>query len=551
LGLDKGPLEARAIETGAIKASLDLPEGGANWSALTTDGRSVAALLDNGQAVVWNPGSKDKKTIKTGLSNVSILAIRADWILCASGNALHSFRIGQDETRTLSLATNIKDIAFSAKDECLALTASNEVARISLSKWEILGTKQMAQKGHRVKLQEDGQTLLVHDPVKSTLTLCDTDGALSKQIRSSTFTPESTFSAKARVFVIATGSDLELYDESGALLKRWPYTRSSRTKCVTSQSFDGKWLAIGLDTGHVRVFDLEGRTESTNQICHRGAIRYGLLVPEAELALTSGMDGQTILWNANNGKPVRSFPIQVEAGSFIKDKHCFAVYQPLSLPRYIISPDQDGVAEIEDKRHALRQPLVPAVVSASLRYGLEQDGSSYFLYDLSDPSRRTRIAGPDNVLSMGAFSPDETCSVIVWSFPVVGQIGVWDISKGTLNKLKPTHKVTPTSRAAVSDQARRIAFVDGMFLQIIDSRANTEIEYRGATRLTGVAITSDGSSIYVGREDGQVLILNAGGTVLNTLQGDSASPITSITVSSDGNQLLTGAENGTVTLWQR
>jgi WD40 repeat protein len=550
-----GDLEARDLKTGNVIAKLKLPSPNANWMAIASHKNSLASAANDGTLRVWRPDTNECTTLPTKLEKVVAIQLSASHLLCATDDTLYSFQLGKDDSlRKLPLSVKVKDLAVCADGRAAVLSFENEVLWVSLTDWIVVDRKMLPPpaRGQAVISKDHGHLVVVDIPKSTVSILAIDDLRLVGQQKTVTASASFAYVPALKRLVQCGDGEFSVSNPDGSSVKSWKTSSRSGKYPIMAQSPGSTLLAVGMENGNIRVIDLEALIELTPIDRHIGAVHYGLFVSKTDLLVTSAADAKTVLWDLASARAVRTYPSQIDAATYNPDSKTFVALPPMETRPVRFTVENDEIVPLKDDKHwSHRNLMMPLAVSSTFRFAIEQDSSSYFLLDATKPGTKSLITGPKHTLSLALFSSDESHIVLLWSFPVAGKIGIWDIAQSQTRALTPTHKVTPTTRVATCAQARRIAIVDQKCLQLVDSELNKEVLFESDKRLTSVAVSNDGRFAFAGREDGSIYILNFGGTVLNTLPSDSASPVTTISLDVDGCRLLAGTENGFVTIWQR
>jgi eukaryotic-like serine/threonine-protein kinase len=276
---------------------------------------------------------------------------------------------------------------------------------------------------------------------------------------------------------------------------------------VTSVSISpaSDMVAMALEDGSVRLWDLSTKSVKSTLSAHRGAVWSTQFTQNGELFATAGDDGLVKLWKPSQPEPLRSF------------EHSGAV-RGLALGR-------DGqTLYAGDCGGTLRAwPLAGGRASAEAR----QPGAIYAVA-VSPNGDMLATAGSDKVVRL-------------WNAKTLTQKLLLEGHAGPVNSL--TFDASGRRLASVGwDKTVRIWDVGSG--QLVKSWQGHEGE------IGAVAYSPDGKKLATGGADGAVKLWNAeSGELLATYLGHK-SPIQTIGFNPDGALLASGGRDGAVRVWK-
>ncbi|MBS0201254.1 MAG: serine/threonine protein kinase [Planctomycetes bacterium] len=284
-------------------------------------------------------------------------------------------------------------------------------------------------------------------------------------------------------------------------------TLAASAGSVWSVAFDksGKNLAMAVEDGNVRLWDIASQSVSATLTAHRGmiyALRYS---PNGELLATAGDDGLVKLWTLAQPGLEKTFkhPSAVRDVVFSNDQQSF----------YTVSKDGGlrvwSVADTEQEKRATTQ-----------------SGALYAIA-LSPDNGTIATAGSDKIVRLW------NASTLAQKLPLEGHTApVYALSFNHDGK-----------RVASAGWDRTIRIWDAGSGQLIKSWSGHDGD------VWSVAYSPDGTQLASGGSDGAVKLWDGvSGTLLATFLGHDIA-VHTVAFNRDGTQLASGGRDGAVRIW--
>ena len=281
---------------------------------------------------------------------------------------------------------------------------------------------------------------------------------------------------------------------------------SANAGTVWSVAFDptSQTVAMGVEDGSVRLWDLRTKSVKSTFSAHRAAVWSTLYACHRELLATGGDDGLIKLWNASDSAPVKILKHSnaVRGMAFSHDD------------RLLFSGDRDGTLrvwgiEAEEPLAEARQPsAIYSIAVSPDDETLATAGSDKIvrLWNARNLTQKLPLEGHSGSVYCASFNHDgQRLASVGWD----KQVRIWDASTGLL-------------------------------IKSWDGRGDD---------LWGVVYSPDGSKLATGTNDGAVRLWNSQtGELLTTFRGHK-SAVHSIAFNQDGTRLASGSRDGTVRVW--
>lgn len=280
---------------------------------------------------------------------------------------------------------------------------------------------------------------------------------------------------------------------------------------VWSTAFDGasRTLAMGIEDGSVRLWDLPTKSVKATLPAHRGTVWVVRFTHQSDLLVSSGDDGQVKLWKPNQAEPLRTFQHDNAARGMVISADDQVLYVG----------DRGGVIRAwslaADDAHV--KPLAEA----------KQNGVVYSLA-LSPDGATLASGGNDYVVRLW------NAKTLAYKLPLEGHKGsIWGMD---------FHR--DGRRLATASWDRTVKIWDTTSGQLLKSwqAHNGDV--------WGVDYSPDGSKLATGGNDGAVKLWNAEtGELLATFLGHDQA-IHGVAFNGDGTLLASVGRDGAARVWE-
>lgn len=285
-------------------------------------------------------------------------------------------------------------------------------------------------------------------------------------------------------------------------------TLSASAGSVWAVAFDknGQNLAMAVEDGNVRLWDVASKSVTATLTAHRGTIFAMQYSPDGELLATGGDDGALKLWKTTQAEPVMSFT------------HLGAVRG------VVFSNDQKSL------------------------FTVSKDGMLH-VWSVDNPEKEKASANQPGALYAIAVSPDNSTIATAGSDKIVR---LWN-STSLAQKLPLEGHTAPVYALSFSQDGKRLASAGwDRTIRIWDVGSGQLIKsWSGHDGdVWSVAYSPDGTKLASGGSDGAVKLWNAeDGKLLGTYLGHEIA-VHTVAFNRDGTQIASGGRDGAVRIWK-
>lgn len=289
---------------------------------------------------------------------------------------------------------------------------------------------------------------------------------------------------------------------------------NANSGAVWSVAFDdaGTRVAMGIEDGSVRVFDLPTKSVKASWKAHVGFVWRVRFLPDGETIATAGDDSSVKLWKPGQAEPYRTFTHKnaVRGLARSQDGRLFAGDRGGDLRAWSASAPAAG-ASVEEK------PLAEVYQKDSL-----------FTVAVSPNDETVATGGSDKVVRL---------------------FNAKDLSP----KLTLEGHLGPIYSLSFHPDGRRLVSVGwDKMIHVWDAAAGVPLKkWEGHSKsIWAVAYSPDGAKLATGGEDGSVKLWDAEtNALLATFLGHDSS-VHSLAFDKSGKQLATGGRDGAVRIWK-
>jgi serine/threonine protein kinase len=294
-------------------------------------------------------------------------------------------------------------------------------------------------------------------------------------------------------------------------------TLNAQVGPVWSSSFspDGSTLAMGLDDGTVKVWNVKEKQVNYTINAHRGPVWSATVSPGGNLLATASDDGTVKIWDLASHDPNKA-TLELKHASPVRS----VVFSPNG--KAVLTGSRNGSLHIYDI-----DPTCPTCGKVAFEVEHAHDG----------------------VIMSVAFAPDGKTVVSAGSDKLVK---LWDVTEPRAAKLTmPGHTGSVYTVAFAPDGKHLASGSWDRSVRVWDTAAgNCQVTLTGhAADIWSVAFAPDGRTLASGSEDRTVKLWDIeSGQNLTTFRGHGAT-IYTVCFARDGKVLASGGRDGTVKLW--
>ncbi len=282
---------------------------------------------------------------------------------------------------------------------------------------------------------------------------------------------------------------------------------SANAGTVWSVAFDrtSQMVAMGVEDGSVRLWDLPTKTVKATLNAHRAAVWSSQFAHQGELLATAGDDGLIKLWNPPAAEPFKTL------------KHPNAV-------RGLAFSHDDKLLYAGDREGGLRA------------WSLETDQP---VAEAQQPSAVYSIAISPDDETLATAGSDKT--VRLWNAKTLAMKLPLDGHSGPVYGVSFNHDGHRLASVGWDKQVRLWDTSSGLLVKSWDGNSND---------IWGVAFSPDGSKLATGGHDGAVKLWDAQtGELLSSYLGHKIA-VHTVAFNNDGSLLASGGRDGSVRVWK-
>lgn len=265
---------------------------------------------------------------------------------------------------------------------------------------------------------------------------------------------------------------------------------------------DGQTLALALDNGTVKLWDLPGRGVRTTLNAHKGAVWSLAFLPDGKTLATAGSDMSVRLWDLASGTERRGLP------------HAGAV-RALAISgdgQRLAAGCRDGAVVLWNLTGGEGRTLAHAHAGEVVAIAFSRDGSlvasaggdeTIKLWDAASGRERLTLRGHRGGVYAVALSPDgRTLASGGWDHT----LRLWNTATGETLAVLPAHGADVWAMAFAPSGTLLASASEDRMVKLWDiPSAQERATYRGHTgTLYAVAFSPDGRTLASGGRDGTV-----------------------------------------------
>ncbi len=524
-----------------------------NAVAYTARGGNVASADDVGDLQIWNPRTRDTRSVATGQASVKDIAVAADGRIATAGDD-GTIRLWTPDGRALSTLRGhegvVNAVAFAPGRRALASAGDDGTVRL----WNLLTGRSKVIGQHEggalaVAVSPDGGRI-ASGGADALVRVWTSGGASASVLKGHEDVVNDVAFAPDGRRLISGGGDSTARIWALAGHGKPAVLRAAQVGGVWSAEYseDGRYLVTAADDGTVRVWTGSGQAVTTLR-GHEGAVFDAVFDPSGRRVASVGADDSVRVWDWAHTLPTaetvdpEGFPYTGGATFAPDGRSVFSIDLPGSLSTW------------DTSRSSLVQRIAGDVPEGYVTAG-----------GVSPDGRRFAIARPDGVIEVrptsGAGRPmmlrGHEPGVLGLAFSADGghlasagndgSLRVWDLRSGSARVLRKGGSFLFAADLS-ADGARAAAIGEEGIVYVYDVATGDQLaELRGHDGAgEAVGLSPDGRRVVSGGADRSVRVWDVATGESTVLRGH-ASGVATAAFGDDGTRVISAADDG-VRVW--
>jgi WD40 repeat protein/transcriptional regulator with XRE-family HTH domain len=344
---------------------------------------------------------------------------------------------------------------------------------------------------------------------------------------------------------------VEMQDTSlaGASLRDTVFTEAFDAIQSLAVSPDGRYIAAGSNSGHVRVWREEGRVAHLTFQAHTDRVEAMAFSPDRQALVTVSWDGSIKLW-------------EVESGAIIwttEDEHVPVISLAISPGGKLASGCQDGAIHLWDLRTSKHLARLHTPGGRVLALTWSADGrllasggpdAIIRLWDGEQGTRLGELAGHRDLVCALAFAPGSQTSLLA-SGSFDQTVKLWDAETGSCLRTLEGH-TNLVAKLAWSCDGRTLASAShDMTIRLWDAQTGQcrHLLQGHTDAVTSVAFLPTGERLLSGCGDRTLRLWDVQNGHNTRKMQSYALALNALAWSPDGRLLLSGSSEASLMLW--